>query len=70
MLSRAQASRRCDLLAPASFTDFAGWSMPVRYSSEIAEHTAVRPRKALVSELPSRVSVLAAMFPLLRGVVR
>lgn len=53
MLSRAQASRRCDLLAPASFTDFAGWSMPVRYSSEIAEHTAVRPRKALVSELPS-----------------
>ncbi|GAB3492912.1 glycine cleavage system aminomethyltransferase GcvT [Amycolatopsis cihanbeyliensis] len=26
----------------ASFTDFAGWSMPVRYSSELAEHRAVR----------------------------
>jgi aminomethyltransferase len=26
----------------ASFTDFAGWSMPVRYSSEVAEHKAVR----------------------------
>lgn len=26
----------------AVFTDFAGWSMPVRYSSELAEHRAVR----------------------------
>lgn len=26
----------------ATFTGFAGWSMPVRYSSEIAEHHAVR----------------------------
>lgn len=26
----------------ASFTDFAGWYMPVRYSSELAEHKAVR----------------------------
>lgn len=26
----------------ASFTDFAGWNMPVRYSSELAEHKAVR----------------------------
>ncbi|WP_007024566.1 glycine cleavage system aminomethyltransferase GcvT [Saccharomonospora iraqiensis] len=26
----------------ASFTDFAGWSMPVRYDSELAEHRAVR----------------------------
>lgn len=26
----------------ASFTDFAGWSMPVRYTSELAEHRAVR----------------------------
>ncbi|MBO4205184.1 glycine cleavage system aminomethyltransferase GcvT [Micromonospora echinofusca] len=31
----------------ASFTDFAGWSMPVRYSSEIAEHTAVRTAAGL-----------------------
>ncbi len=26
----------------ASFTDFAGWLMPVRYSSDLAEHRAVR----------------------------
>jgi aminomethyltransferase len=26
----------------ASFTDFAGWSMPVRYTSELEEHHAVR----------------------------
>ena len=26
----------------AQFTDFAGWNMPVRYSSELAEHKAVR----------------------------
>jgi aminomethyltransferase len=26
----------------ASFTDFAGWNMPVRYGSELAEHRAVR----------------------------
>jgi aminomethyltransferase len=26
----------------ATFTDFAGWSMPLRYSSELAEHRAVR----------------------------
>ncbi|WP_432564017.1 glycine cleavage system aminomethyltransferase GcvT [Kineococcus sp. SYSU DK003] len=26
----------------ASFTDFAGWSMPVRYASDLAEHQAVR----------------------------
>jgi len=28
--------------AAASFTDFAGWQMPVRYSSDLAEHHAVR----------------------------
>lgn len=26
----------------ATFTDFAGWKMPVRYSSDLAEHSAVR----------------------------
>lgn len=31
----------------ASFTDFAGWSMPVRYSSELAEHKAVRETAGL-----------------------
>lgn len=28
--------------AGAQFTDFAGWQMPVRYSSDLAEHHAVR----------------------------
>ncbi len=28
--------------AGAAFTDFAGWQMPVRYSSDLAEHAAVR----------------------------
>ncbi|MGH3520567.1 MAG: glycine cleavage system aminomethyltransferase GcvT [Haloechinothrix sp.] len=31
----------------ASFTDFAGWSMPVRYGSELAEHRAVREEAGL-----------------------
>ena len=33
--------------AGASFTDFAGWQMPVRYSSELEEHRAVRSKAAL-----------------------
>lgn len=33
--------------AGASFTDFAGWQMPVRYSSELEEHHAVRNAAAL-----------------------
>src|SRR3954469_24203977 len=28
--------------AGASFTDYAGWQMPVRYTSDLAEHHAVR----------------------------
>ena len=31
----------------ASFTDFGGWSMPVRYSSDLAEHHAVRSTAGL-----------------------
>ena len=31
----------------ASFTDFAGWDMPVRYSSDLAEHHAVRTAAGL-----------------------
>jgi aminomethyltransferase len=31
----------------ASFTDFAGWQMPVRYGSELAEHRAVRTAAGL-----------------------
>jgi aminomethyltransferase len=29
-------------IAGASFTDFGGWQMPLKYSSELAEHHAVR----------------------------
>jgi aminomethyltransferase len=31
----------------ASFTDFGGWEMPVRYSSDLAEHAAVRTAAGL-----------------------
>ncbi|APX31475.1 glycine cleavage system protein T [Brachybacterium sp. P6-10-X1] len=31
----------------ATFTDFAGWRMPVRYASDLAEHAAVRERAGL-----------------------
>ncbi|MEA9986030.1 MULTISPECIES: glycine cleavage system aminomethyltransferase GcvT [Subtercola] len=33
--------------AGASFTDFAGWQMPVRYSSDLTEHHAVRTAAGL-----------------------
>ncbi|MDP9026107.1 MAG: glycine cleavage system aminomethyltransferase GcvT [Actinomycetota bacterium] len=33
--------------AGAQFTDFAGWQMPVRYSSDLAEHHAVRTAAGL-----------------------
>lgn len=33
--------------AGASFTDFAGWQMPVRYDSDLAEHHAVRTHAGL-----------------------
>ena len=33
--------------AGASFTDFAGWQMPVRYSSDLAEHHAVRTKAGI-----------------------
>jgi aminomethyltransferase len=33
--------------AGASFTDFAGWQMPVRYSSDLAEHHTVRTAAGL-----------------------
>jgi len=32
----------------ASFTDFGGWEMPVRYTNELAEHAAVRTKLASV----------------------
>lgn len=33
--------------AGASFTDFAGWQMPVRYTSDLEEHLAVRERAGI-----------------------
>lgn len=33
--------------AGASFTDFAGWQMPVRYTSDLDEHHAVRERAGI-----------------------
>ena len=33
----------------ASFTDFGGWLMPVRYTSDLAEHHAVRAAAGLLS---------------------
>ena len=38
----AEHARLC-----ASFTDFGGWDMPVRYSSDLAEHQAVRETAGL-----------------------
>ncbi|WP_210506836.1 glycine cleavage system aminomethyltransferase GcvT [Naasia sp. SYSU D00057] len=51
-LSPDPASRRSPLhdvhaAAGATFTDFAGWQMPVRYSSDLAEHAAVRTAAGL-----------------------
>ena len=31
----------------ASFTDFGGWDMPLRYASDLAEHRAVRTAAGL-----------------------
>ena len=50
--SEPQAPRRTVLAAAherlgASFTDFGGWWMPVRYTSELAEHHAVRTAAGL-----------------------
>jgi aminomethyltransferase len=45
--SRYSPLHQTHLDAGASFTDFAGWQMPVRYSSDLAEHHAVRGSAAL-----------------------
>lgn len=46
-MSEQSSSRRTPLAAVherlgAAFTDFAGWDMPLKYGSELAEHEAVR----------------------------
>lgn len=40
--ARASALKDRHEALGASFTDFAGWQMPLKYSSELAEHNAVR----------------------------
>jgi aminomethyltransferase len=56
MTETAQAEPTSGRLSPlhdvhaalgASFTDFAGWEMPVRYSSDLVEHHAVRTKSGL-----------------------
>ena len=42
MSDRSSPLHQLHVAAGASFTDFAGWQMPVRYSSDLAEHHAVR----------------------------
>ena len=42
MTDRLSPLHRIHVDAGASFTDFAGWQMPVRYTSDLAEHHAVR----------------------------
>ena len=42
MPSRPSPLHDRHVAAGASFTDFAGWQMPVRYTSDLAEHHAVR----------------------------
>ena len=37
--------------AGATFTDFGGWNMPLKYGSELAEHKAVRTSAGLFLSL-------------------
>ncbi|WP_105565427.1 glycine cleavage system aminomethyltransferase GcvT [Microbacterium halophytorum] len=51
-MTEAQEPRQTPLAAEhealgAAFTDFAGWRMPVRYGSDLAEHAAVREAAGL-----------------------
>ena len=47
MVSRQTPLHAIHQDAGASFTDFSGWTMPVRYSSDLAEHHAVRQAAGL-----------------------
>ncbi len=47
MIERYSPLHQAHVDAGASFTDFAGWQMPVRYSSDLAEHHAVRTAAGL-----------------------
>ena len=45
--SRSSPLEAAHVAAGASFTDFAGWRMPVRYRSDLAEHDTVRTAAGL-----------------------
>ncbi|WP_375388709.1 glycine cleavage system aminomethyltransferase GcvT [uncultured Amnibacterium sp.] len=45
--SRRSPLHDAHVAAGAAFTEFAGWSMPVRYSGDLAEHHAVRTAAGL-----------------------
>lgn len=45
--SRLSPLEAAHVAAGASFTDFAGWKMPVRYGSDLAEHETVRTAAGL-----------------------
>jgi len=47
MTDRLSPLHDIHVAAGAAFTDFAGWQMPVRYSSDLAEHAAVRSAAGL-----------------------
>ena len=55
----------------ASFTDFGGWSMPVRYTSDLAEHHAVRTAAGLfdISHMAEFTVVGAGAVPVLEHVL-
>ncbi|WP_432497203.1 glycine cleavage system aminomethyltransferase GcvT [Kineococcus gypseus] len=46
-MSRPSPLHEAHAALGAAFTDFAGWSMPVRYASDLAEHRAVRATAGL-----------------------
>ncbi|NDE89255.1 MAG: glycine cleavage system protein T, partial [Micrococcales bacterium] len=51
----------------ASFTDFGGWDMPVRYTSDLAEHEAVRTDAGLfdISHMGSAIANGKAKYSLI-----
>jgi len=56
--------------AGASFTDFAGWQMPVSYGSDLAEHHAVRTAAGIfdISHM-AEISVTGPEFTRLTAII-
>ena len=45
----------------ARFIEFAGWQMPVRYTSDVAEHQAVRTRAGVFDLAPGPCHEMRSM---------